>query len=66
MGYDYEDAAGDVRAVACMLNRMACCEGGGAWAHEDKLYALMGRVLLEAADVLEAAADKAPANGAQA
>ena len=66
MVYDYEDAAADVRGVANMLNRMACCEGGGAWVHDDKMCALMGRVLLEAVDVLEAAADKAPANGAQA
>ncbi len=60
-GYDYEDAAADVRGVACALNRMATCEGGGTWAHDDKLFALLGRVLLEAVDALEAAADKAEA-----
>ncbi len=58
---DYEDAAADVRGVACALNRMACIESGGAWAHDDEMFALMGRVLLEAADVLEAAADRAEA-----
>ena len=58
---DSEEALDDVRAVACALNRMAADDMAGVWYDDPKLHALLARVLLEAVDRLEAAADKAEA-----